>query len=158
MIEIPRPILGQQPPMPGTNLVPVNLVQGPKICQNKPQCLPCHMGMSLALCSEQTHKINHQHLKNIILILIWKPCYTQHKTMQEVQDKTHQKREDVTIVELQIIGKKSALTRSNPTSSQSQDFVTIAWSLTYLSIAPRALIILHNLGQILEKQTSTWLV
>ena len=28
MNEIPKPVLGQQPPMPGTNLVPVNLVQG----------------------------------------------------------------------------------------------------------------------------------
>ena len=28
MNEIARPILGQQPPMPGLNLVPVNLVQG----------------------------------------------------------------------------------------------------------------------------------
>ena len=28
MNEIPRPVLGPQPPMPRTNLVPVNLVQG----------------------------------------------------------------------------------------------------------------------------------
>ena len=30
MNEIPRPVLAKQPPMPGMNLVPVNLVQGPE--------------------------------------------------------------------------------------------------------------------------------
>ena len=31
MNKIPRPVLGQQPPMPRMNLVPVNLVQGEEI-------------------------------------------------------------------------------------------------------------------------------
>ena len=30
MNKIPRPVLGQQLPMPRTNLVPVNLIQGPE--------------------------------------------------------------------------------------------------------------------------------
>ena len=37
--------------------------------------------------------------------------------MQEAQDRTHQEKEDVIIVELRTIGKRSALTKSNPNSN-----------------------------------------
>ena len=39
--------------------------------------------------------------------------------MQEAQDKSHQEKEDVKIVEPRTIGKKSALTKSNPNSNRS---------------------------------------
>ena len=59
MNKIPKPVLGQQPPMSGTNLIAMNLVQGPENLLE--QALVPTMSYEEELNSSQwvTHKINH---------------------------------------------------------------------------------------------------
>ena len=69
MNKVPRPILGQQPPMPRMNLVLVNLVQGELLEQALVPTMSCGEEPS-SLQWINPRDQSHQNLKNIILILM----------------------------------------------------------------------------------------